>query len=152
MPVDLDRSSHKCPSHRFSFVSLFCDLFILNMRLCCRIKTTTLPGTCGTNGLRRLRIRRGKTRSVGCSAILALLAATLFTVANGYPEGKSSSSSATQSSLKNSIHKNLPNFGEATVTLYHGGQPSKSGFRTLAKMGVNIVVDPRGRGVASARS
>jgi protein-tyrosine phosphatase len=40
--------------------------------------------------------------------------------------------------------KNLPNFGEATTTLYHGGQPSKRGFRILAKMGVNIVVDLRG--------
>lgn len=89
---------------------------MLNMRLCCRTKTTTLLGTCGANGLRRLRIRSGKTRSVGCS----------------------------ESSLKNSTHKNLPNFGEATVSLYHGGQPSKSGFRTLAKMGVNIVVDLRG--------
>lgn len=42
------------------------------------------------------------------------------------------------------MRKDLPNFGEATPTLYHGGQPSKSGFRILAKMGVNIVVDLRG--------
>ena len=39
------------------------------------------------------------------------------------------------------MRKNLPNFGEATTTLYRGGQPSKEGFRTLAKMGINIVVD-----------
>jgi protein tyrosine/serine phosphatase len=42
------------------------------------------------------------------------------------------------------MRKNLPNFGEATTTLYRGGQPSKRGFRILAKMGVNIVVDLRG--------
>ena len=42
------------------------------------------------------------------------------------------------------MSKNLPNFGEATSTLYRGGQPSKSGFRILAKMGINIVVDLRG--------
>ena len=42
------------------------------------------------------------------------------------------------------MHKNLPNFGEASTTLYHGGQPSKTGFHMLAKMGVNIVVDLRG--------
>jgi protein tyrosine/serine phosphatase len=42
------------------------------------------------------------------------------------------------------MRENLPNFGEATTTLYRGGQPSKRGFRTLAKMGVNIVVDLRG--------
>ena len=43
-----------------------------------------------------------------------------------------------------STRKNLPNFGEATTTLYRGGQPSKSGFRILAEMGINIVVDLRG--------
>jgi len=42
------------------------------------------------------------------------------------------------------MRKNLPNFGEATTTLYRGGQPSRSGFRILAKMGINIVVDLRG--------
>ena len=46
-----------------------------------------------------------------------------------------------EASLKHSKHKNLPNFGEATVTLYHGGQPSKNGFRTLAKMEVNTPRD-----------
>ena len=49
-----------------------------------------------------------------------------------------------QSGQNGSKHKNLPNFGEASTTLYHGGQPSKAGFRTLAKMGVSIVVDLRG--------
>ena len=85
---------------------------------------------------RKLRIRSGKTSTVGCPVILAILAATLSIAADAYPKGQSSSP-ATQSSLKHSKHKNLPNFGEATVTLYHGGQPSKNGFRTLAKMGVN---------------
>jgi hypothetical protein len=46
--------------------------------------------------------------------------------------------------ITTSRDKNLPNFGEATTTLYHGSQPSKDGFRMLAKMGVNIVVDLRG--------
>jgi tyrosine-protein phosphatase SIW14 len=43
------------------------------------------------------------------------------------------------------IAKNLvPNFGEVTPTLYRGGQPTERGFETLAKMGVQIVVDLRG--------
>jgi protein tyrosine/serine phosphatase len=42
------------------------------------------------------------------------------------------------------MRKNLPNFGEATPTLYRGGQPTKHGFTMLAKMGINIVVDLRG--------
>ena len=80
---------------------------------------------------RKLRVRSGITRTVGCFAILALLTATLSTTAHAHPVNKS-------------MRKNLPNFGEATTTLYHGGQPSKSGFRILAKMGINIVVDLRG--------
>ena len=94
-------------------------------------------------GQRKLRVRSGVARTVACSAILALLAATLSATADVYP-GANSSSPAKQSSQNKSMRKNLPNFGEATTTLYRGGQPSKEGFRTLAKMGINIVVDLRG--------
>ncbi len=94
-------------------------------------------------GQRKLRVRSGITRTVGYFGIPALLAATLSTTADVYP-GANSSSTAQQSSQNKSMRKNLPNFGEATTTLYRGGQPSKEGFRTLAKMGVNIVVDLRG--------
>ena len=94
-------------------------------------------------GQRKLRVRSGITRTDGCFAILALLAATLSTTADVHP-GANSSPAAQQSRRNKSMRKNLPNFGEATTTLYRGGQPSKEGFRTLAKMGVNIVVDLRG--------
>src|ERR1700680_1532079 len=94
-------------------------------------------------GQRKLRVRSGITRTVGYFGILALLAAALSTTADVYP-GANSSSPAQQSSRNKSMRKNLPNFGEATTTLYRGGQPSKEGFRTLAKMGINIVVDLRG--------
>ena len=92
---------------------------------------------------RKLRVRTGITRTVGRFAILALLAATLSTVADMYP-GAKASSHARRSSRNKSMRKDLPNFGEASTTLYRGGQPSKRGFRILAKMGVNIVVDLRG--------
>jgi len=94
-------------------------------------------------GQRKLRVQTGITRTVGRFAILALLATTLSTAADMYP-GAKASSTARQSSLNKSMRKDLPNFGEATTTLYRGGQPSKRGFRILAKMGVNIVVDLRG--------
>lgn len=42
------------------------------------------------------------------------------------------------------MRKNLRDFGEVTPTLYRGGQPTKEGFRMLARMGVKIVVDLRG--------
>jgi tyrosine-protein phosphatase SIW14 len=38
----------------------------------------------------------------------------------------------------------LPDFAEVTPTLYRGAQPRKHGFETLAKMGIQIVVDLRG--------
>jgi hypothetical protein len=38
----------------------------------------------------------------------------------------------------------IPDFVEVTPTLYRGAQPRKHGFETLAKMGVQIVVDLRG--------
>jgi tyrosine-protein phosphatase SIW14 len=92
---------------------------------------------------RRSQVRTFAKRSSICLAILALLAATLPATAYVYP-GPNSSSPAPHSRLNKSMRKNLPNFGEATTTLYRGGQPSKSGFRVLANMGINIVVDLRG--------
>jgi protein tyrosine/serine phosphatase len=52
--------------------------------------------------------------------------------------------SAAPSTQSESMRKNLPNFGEATPTLYRGGQPSQRGFSILANRGINIVVDLRG--------
>ena len=92
---------------------------------------------------RRSPVRTFARLSSTCFATLALLAATLPATADVYP-GANSSSHGRQSSQNKSMRNNLPNFGEATTTLYRGGQPSKSGFRILAKMGINIVVDLRG--------
>ena len=38
----------------------------------------------------------------------------------------------------------VPNAGKVTPTLYRGGQPSTAGFKALANIGINIVVDLRG--------
>lgn len=75
--------------------------------------------------------------------MLALLAAMLPGKADGCP-GVQTSAAVQSASVDKSMQKNLPNFGEASETLYRGGQPSKTGFQMLAKMGVNIVVDLRG--------
>jgi protein tyrosine phosphatase (PTP) superfamily phosphohydrolase (DUF442 family) len=40
--------------------------------------------------------------------------------------------------------KGIDNFGEVTPTLFRGGQPTDEAFESLAKMGVDIVVDTRG--------
>jgi tyrosine-protein phosphatase SIW14 len=41
--------------------------------------------------------------------------------------------------------KGIRNFGEVTPTLYRGGQPSRAGLETLAKMGIDIVINTGGR-------
>jgi tyrosine-protein phosphatase SIW14 len=80
-----------------------------------------------------------------CRAVIAaVLAAALLATADVYSAANASHPSSKQSSADKSMRKNLPNFGEATTTLYRGGQPSREGFRTLAKMGISIVVDLRG--------
>jgi hypothetical protein len=39
--------------------------------------------------------------------------------------------------------KGVPNFGMVSPTLFRGGQPSREGYKSLAAMGVDIVVDLR---------
>ncbi len=76
--------------------------------------------------------------------VLTLLLVLLVSSRGSFGYWTTSSSPAQHSRQNKSMHKNLPNFGEATTTLYRGGQPSRRGFRILANMGVNIVVDLRG--------
>jgi protein tyrosine phosphatase (PTP) superfamily phosphohydrolase (DUF442 family) len=44
----------------------------------------------------------------------------------------------------------VPNLAEVTPNLYRGGQPTERGLRSLAKLGISIVVD--GRGESRARN
>ncbi len=58
-------------------------------------------------------------------------------------------SNATSGAADRSIARRLniagvPNAGEVTPNLYRGGHPNEQGFKALASMGVNIVVDLRG--------
>ena len=45
---------------------------------------------------------------------------------------------------RNATLQGVSRFGEVTPTLYRGAQPTREGFRNLAKIGINIVVDLRG--------
>src|ERR1700674_4563980 len=76
--------------------------------------------------------------------VLTLLLILLVSSRGSFGYWTTSSPPPQHSRQNKSMRENLPNFGEATTTLYRGGQPSKRGFRILAKMGVNIVVDLRG--------
>jgi hypothetical protein len=96
---------------------------------------------------RKVRVRCGLRGAVSF-ALLILLGATPPPTAEAHPgmafSAPAKKSTSGSSGVGKRTRKNLPNFGEATTTLYRGGQPSKEGFRILAKMGINIVVDLRG--------
>ena len=70
---------------------------------------------------------------------VAILAVALSTPA-AVCSGGEHSAPAEQSSTTQSMRHNLPDFGQ-TPNLYRGAQPGKEGFRMLANMGINIVVD-----------
>jgi tyrosine-protein phosphatase SIW14 len=78
--------------------------------------------------------------------VLLLLAITMCTGEERQHKGRRSAShphSARPISHKRKI-KGIGNFGEVTPTLFRGGQPTHQGFKALAKMEVDIVVDTRG--------
>ena len=92
---------------------------------------------------RKLRPHGFLTTTVGCFTIPVVLAAASFMGAAPLP---TSSSPPPARHIPRIIpqHKDLPNYAEVTTTLYRGGQPSTVGFRSLAKKGINIVVELRG--------
>jgi tyrosine-protein phosphatase SIW14 len=84
---------------------------------------------------------------------VALLAGTMSPAAQKPPQPNTSS---TPVGVKHTVaHKltvpGIPRFGEVTPTLYRGAQPTQEGFKKLAEMGVNIVVDVRGSRASERR-
>jgi tyrosine-protein phosphatase SIW14 len=80
-----------------------------------------------------------KPRVLFLLSLAALLSAQEQTPSRA-PE---SSNHASHSPAQKRKIKGLPNFGEVTPRLFRGAQPSPEGFRTLAQMGVDIVVNAR---------
>lgn len=72
----------------------------------------------------------------------ALLLAVAFCVA-GSAQSRPEQDVSQHSPAKRTVVAGIKNFGEVTPFLYRGAQPSPEGFKTLARMGVNIVVDAR---------
>jgi tyrosine-protein phosphatase SIW14 len=58
--------------------------------------------------------------------------------------GTSNANAADRSIARRLRIVGVPNAGEVTPNLYRGAQPNAQGFKALANMGVNIVVDLRG--------
>jgi len=73
--------------------------------------------------------------------------AIFFLCACGLPlqaQSKAKHSTIAHAPAKRISLAGVPNFGEVTPTLYRGAQPSDKGFESLAKMGIDVVVDFRG--------
>jgi len=71
---------------------------------------------------------------------LVLAASLTWGAGQGQHAGQSPASDAPDPAIKAAI----PNFARVTNSLYRGGQPTPGGFKALAAMGMNIVVDLRG--------
>lgn len=61
-----------------------------------------------------------------------------------HAQSKAKHSTIAHAPAKREILAGVPNFGEVTPTLYRGAQPSDKGFQSLAKMGIDVIVDFRG--------
>jgi tyrosine-protein phosphatase SIW14 len=83
-------------------------------------------------------------RSLGAFALLVLLLAPVCAQDTVKPQASNSAQRPNRSIGQKRPLKGLPNFGEVTPILFRGAQPSPDGLKTLARMGVNIVVDARG--------
>jgi len=78
------------------------------------------------------------SRSLAVSAVFASLCATAQGPLLSNP------SAADRSPAHRLTLKGVANAAEVTPRLYRGAQPTAQGFETLAKQGINIVVDLRG--------
>jgi len=80
----------------------------------------------------------GYSRSLAVSAVFASLCATAQGPLLSNP------SAADRSPAHRLTLKGVANAAEVTPRLYRGAQPTAQGFETLAKQGIDIVVDLRG--------
>jgi protein tyrosine phosphatase (PTP) superfamily phosphohydrolase (DUF442 family) len=78
---------------------------------------------------------------------VALLFAVTAAADGAAPQTNQGAKSPTARAIGRKLQeKGVPNFGEVTPTLYRGGLPSDKGFKALARMGVNLVVDTHAAG------
>jgi protein tyrosine phosphatase (PTP) superfamily phosphohydrolase (DUF442 family) len=84
----------------------------------------------------------------------------LFSVtagANGARAQSSAPATESNSAKKRTIgrkleEKGVPNFGEVTPTLYRGGLLKTDGLKTLAKLGIKVVVDTHANDVSEEKT
>jgi tyrosine-protein phosphatase SIW14 len=77
-------------------------------------------------------------------AVSAIFALAVGGASRPAQMGSSNANASDRSIARRLTLVGVPNAGEVTPKLYRGAQPTAEGFKTLASMGVNIVVDLRG--------
>jgi tyrosine-protein phosphatase SIW14 len=77
-------------------------------------------------------------------AVSAIFALAVGGASRPAQMGSSNANASDRSTARRLTLVGVPNAGEVTPKLYRGAQPTAEGFKTLASMGVNIVVDLRG--------
>jgi tyrosine-protein phosphatase SIW14 len=82
-----------------------------------------------------------RSTAVAVSAIFAL---AVSGASRPVQMGSSNANASARSIARRLTIAGVPNAGEVTPNLYRGAQPTAQGFKALASMGVNIVVDLRG--------
>ena len=78
-------------------------------------------------------------------ATVLLLSVAMFGEAEPRPQSDKSAQRADHIMGRHLPDRGIRNFGEVTPILYRGGQPSRAGLQTLAKMGIDVVVNTGGR-------
>ncbi|MFZ0419997.1 MAG: dual specificity protein phosphatase family protein [Candidatus Sulfotelmatobacter sp.] len=98
------------------------------------------------------RFPAGKTLMMG--ALLLVVTARMGGAApqTTAPKNQEVKSPATRVMGRRLQEKGVPNFGEVTPTLYRGGLLNTTGLKTLAKMGMKVVVDTHANDVNEERT
>jgi protein tyrosine phosphatase (PTP) superfamily phosphohydrolase (DUF442 family) len=98
----------------------------------------------GFNSSNILRVRPGVPNLRAVAIAVVLFAAPASPRLGPETPGAASSSDPGSRSIARKIPvPGVPNFAEVTPTLFRGAQPTELGFKTLAQMGVQVIVDLR---------
>jgi protein tyrosine/serine phosphatase len=86
-----------------------------------------------------------------CRALLTLAVVGAFCLPVPSHAQTKPAAAGEHSPAKKQTITGVKNFAEVTPFLYRGAQPSREGYRTLAEMGVDIIVDARLSGADAER-
>ena len=83
------------------------------------------------------------------ATVLLLLSAAAWAADDTPPKPATTTPPPAHSRAEKRKIQGLPKFGQVTPTLFRGAQPTHEGFKTLAGMGIDIVVDARHHGAGT---